>query len=216
MEAIERLYRERLAEQVERLADHSLRGETCVKAVDYLRQAGAKALARSAYREAATRLEQALGALARLPEGRPTIEQAIDLRLELRNALFALKESQRIFDVLREAETLARAIGDRRRLGRVSAYLTNYYSRAGQHDRAVASGRQALAIAGEADDVGLQVAAICHLAQTYRVLGDLPGAISLFQSNIQALDGDRLLERFGLPWQPSVFCRAFLTGVSPN
>ena len=44
VEAIEALYPERLAEHVERLAHHALRGEVWEKAVAYLRQAGAKAM----------------------------------------------------------------------------------------------------------------------------------------------------------------------------
>src|SRR6516162_7658650 len=43
---IERLYPDRLAEHVERLAHHAFRGDLWEKAVTYLRQAGAKALAR--------------------------------------------------------------------------------------------------------------------------------------------------------------------------
>src|SRR5262249_30650850 len=138
VDAIERLYRERLAEQVDRLADHALRGEVWEKAVTYLHQAGAKALARSAVREAVRRLEQALGALARVPESRKTIEQAIDVRLELRNALWSLAWPQpQVFAILSEADALARRIDDRRRLGWVSAHLSNYFLRYGQHDRAV-------------------------------------------------------------------------------
>jgi predicted ATPase/class 3 adenylate cyclase len=49
---IERLHAERLPEQVERLAHHALRGEVWAKAVGYLRQAGLRAVARSAHREA--------------------------------------------------------------------------------------------------------------------------------------------------------------------
>ena len=52
VEAIETLYSDRLAEQVERLAHHAFRGELWEKALTYLRQAGAKAEARSAHREA--------------------------------------------------------------------------------------------------------------------------------------------------------------------
>jgi len=43
---------ERVAEQVERLAHHALRGEMWDKAPAYCRQAGEKALTRSAQREA--------------------------------------------------------------------------------------------------------------------------------------------------------------------
>ena len=57
-----------------------LYGASCGrKAVTYLRQAGAKALARSANREAVACFEQALTALRHLPESRETLEQAIDL-----------------------------------------------------------------------------------------------------------------------------------------
>ena len=210
VDAIERLYPERLAEQVERLADHALRGEVWEKAVAYLRQAGIKALARSAYREAVRRLEQALGALAHLPENPQTIEQAIDVRLELRNPLWTLGEHQRVFDILDEAGTLARALDDRRRLGWVSAHLTNYFPRQGQHGRAIESGRQALAIAQDVDDVGLRVVTTCHLGQARRVLGDHPEAIALFRDNVETLRGDRLFERFGLAFLPSVQSRGWL------
>src|SRR6266496_4250111 len=47
-------------EQVERLAYHALRGEVWDKALAYCRQAGEKALARSAHREAVASFEQAL------------------------------------------------------------------------------------------------------------------------------------------------------------
>ena len=82
------LYPERLAEHVERLAHHALRGEAWEKAVAYLRQAGAKAMARSAYREAAAGFEQALAALRHLPESRARTEQAIDLHLDASGALW--------------------------------------------------------------------------------------------------------------------------------
>jgi predicted ATPase len=52
LEALERLSADRVADQVERLGDHAFRGQVWDKAVAYLRQAGAKAIARSANREA--------------------------------------------------------------------------------------------------------------------------------------------------------------------
>ena len=59
-EAIETLYPERLTELVECLAHHAFAGRALGKALTYLRQAGAKAAARSALREAASYFEQAL------------------------------------------------------------------------------------------------------------------------------------------------------------
>ncbi len=78
METIERLYPDRLTEHVERLAHHAVRGEAWEKAVAYLYQAGAKALARSAHHEAVTYFEQALAALPHLPESRETLKQAME------------------------------------------------------------------------------------------------------------------------------------------
>jgi hypothetical protein len=49
-------------------------------------------MVQSAYHEAVTSFEQALAALAHLPERRDTIEQAIDLRCDLRNVLLPLNE----------------------------------------------------------------------------------------------------------------------------
>src|SRR5262245_36178819 len=95
VEALEALAGDRVAEgasgrspdQVERLAHHALRGEVWDTVLTYSRQAGEKALTRSAHREAVGYFEQALSALPHLPETCDTHEQAIDLRLALRTAL---------------------------------------------------------------------------------------------------------------------------------
>jgi predicted ATPase len=107
VEALEGLAPDRLVEQVERLAHHALRGEVWDKALAYCRQAGEKAMARSAYREAVGYFEQALSALQHLPEQRDTSEQAIDLRLALYSALRPLGNFGRLLAPLREAEPLA-------------------------------------------------------------------------------------------------------------
>jgi class 3 adenylate cyclase/tetratricopeptide (TPR) repeat protein len=147
VEAIEGLSPERLTEHVDRLAHHALRGEVWDKTLAYSRQAGAKAMARSAYREAVTCFEQALAALAQLPERRDTLEQAIDLRFDLRNALQPLGEHTQIFDCLHAAEPLAERLGDPQRLGRLACYLCFYFSVMGEHDRAIAAGQRALGLA---------------------------------------------------------------------
>ena len=52
VDAIERLYPDRLGEHVERLAHHAFRADLRGKAMRYLQQAGIKAVARSAHQEA--------------------------------------------------------------------------------------------------------------------------------------------------------------------
>jgi hypothetical protein len=65
-----------------------------------------KAIAGSANREAVAHFERALAALEHLPEGHKTCEAAIDLQLDLRNALWPLGEFGRIFDCVRDAKTI--------------------------------------------------------------------------------------------------------------
>src|SRR6266852_5061801 len=110
VEVLEALASDRVAEQVERLVHHALRGEVWAKALAYCRQAGEKTMTRSAHREAVGSFEQALSALPHLPETHDTREQAIDLRLTLRTALWPSGDSRRILATLREAESLAEAL----------------------------------------------------------------------------------------------------------
>ena len=138
---------DRLTEQVERLAHHALRGEVWDKALAYFRQAGEKAMARSAHREAARYFEQALGALAHLPQERDTREQAVDLRLALCWALRLLGDLERVPVYLREAEALATALDDPRRLAQVSIALSGHFRSMGADDQAITAAQQALALA---------------------------------------------------------------------
>jgi predicted ATPase len=127
VEALEALAGDRRDDQVDRLGQHAVRGEVWDKAVAYGQQAGEKALARSAHREAVGSFEQALRALAHLPETRGTREQAIDLRLALRTALYPSGDAGRILAVLREAEALAEALADHHRLGQVLLLMSQHF-----------------------------------------------------------------------------------------
>jgi tetratricopeptide (TPR) repeat protein len=209
--ATERLYPDRLAEQVERLAHHAFRGELWEKAVPSLRQAGAKAAARSADREAVGYFEQALVALQRLPDSRETIEQAIDLRFDLRNVLYPLGESGRILDCLRQTVPLAEALNDRRRLVQVAGYMAACLRELGDLDDALVSAQRAWAIATALKDVGLQVAANAYLGDVYLLaLSDYRRAAEVFRWSVEALHGMPLRQRFGTASIQSVYSRAHL------
>jgi len=113
--SLEALFPDRLAEQVDRLAHHAVRGEVWEKAVPYCRQAGTKALERSASREAVAAFEQALVALQHLSDSATTRVQAIDLRFDLRHALHPLGESRRSIEYLRQADAVVRGSSQGRR-----------------------------------------------------------------------------------------------------
>jgi class 3 adenylate cyclase/tetratricopeptide (TPR) repeat protein len=211
VEALEALAGDRVAEQIERLAHHALRGEVWDKALAYCRQAGEKAMARSAYREAVGSFEQALSALPPLPETRDTHEQAIDLRLALRSALLPSGDSGRILAALREAEALAAALDDPRRLGRVLIFQSAHFRAMGMHDQAIAAAQRALALATAGGEVVLLVLANQQLGMAYQLQGDYRRAIACFRQTVVSLDGARRYERFGEVFLPAVRSRANLT-----
>ena len=183
------------------------------KAVVYCRQAGAMAMCRSAYREAVTYFEQALEALQHLPVGLDTQAQAIDLRLELRNALYPLGEIERILVSLQDAAALAEALGDQHRLGWVSAYLLNHFVLAAEPDHALASGQRALAIGVALGDVSLTAVVQNYLGFVYRSLGDYRQAAEYFRKNMVLLHDALLYECLGLPGLASVHSLGGLTHV---
>jgi class 3 adenylate cyclase/tetratricopeptide (TPR) repeat protein len=188
VEALEALAGERVAEQVDRLAHHALRGEVWAKAVTYGQQAGARANDRAAFREAVAAFEQALQALAHLPEDGETRRLAIELRLALGSPLFRLGEYRRDLTVLREAEILARTLDDRGRLGRVLAQMTAVLRLTGDLDGAIAAGRQALELAAALGERALQAHASSTLGHAYRATGDLRQAAELLRRSVEATD----------------------------
>jgi class 3 adenylate cyclase/tetratricopeptide (TPR) repeat protein len=210
VEAIEGLYADRLAEHVERLAHHALRGEVWDKAAHYLRQAGKKAALRSANREAVGYFEQALDALRQLPESGATIEQAIDLRFDLRLSLFALGKLGRTLEYLEEAEALATRLGDRRRLGQVCCYMSNYFRLTGEHQRAVEAGERALTLAESLGDFHLRTLATYYVGLAWYALGDSRRAIGFLEKNVESLEGDLAFERFGMAAPTSIVSRVWL------
>jgi class 3 adenylate cyclase/tetratricopeptide (TPR) repeat protein len=206
VEALEALAGERVSEQVERLAHHALRGGVWDKAVSYGRQAGEKALGRSAHREAAGYFEQALSAFPHLPEQLDTIEQAIDLRLALRTALMPSGDLGRVLVCLRETE----ALDDPRRLGQVSVSLANIFWLRGAYDQAITAAWRALALATAGGDVGLHAVANLYLGFAYHAQGDYYGAIDCLAQTMTFFGVARRRERLGVPILPAMGSRGWL------
>jgi class 3 adenylate cyclase/tetratricopeptide (TPR) repeat protein len=188
VEALETLAGDRRDEQVERLAYHALRGEVWDKAVTCCQQAGARAYDRAAFHEAVASFDQALQALAHLPEDSDTRGLAIELRLALAWPLTALGEHRRRLALLGEAEALARALDDRARMVRVLAEMAHVLRMMGDYDGGMAAGRQALELAAELGNSALQGQAFYFLGQTYFAIGDFGRAAELLRRNVEAAD----------------------------
>jgi tetratricopeptide (TPR) repeat protein len=188
VEALEALAPDRMAEQVDRLAHHALRGEVWDKAVPYCQQAGARAHDRAAFGEAVAHFEQALQALAHLPEDGDTRVLALDLRLALGRPLTSLGETGRRLALLGEAEALARALDDRARLGLVLARMAQVRRVTGDPDGAMAAGQQALELAAALGNSALQANASYNLGQVYTAMGDFGRAAELLRRSVEAAD----------------------------
>jgi class 3 adenylate cyclase/tetratricopeptide (TPR) repeat protein len=211
VDAIETLHRERLGEQIERLAHHALRGDLQERAVHYLRQAGLKADARSASQDALAYFEQALGLLEALPESPSRLEQAFDIRLELRPALNHLGEIRPTPERLREAETLAERLNDDRRRGWACAFVTNVHNNLGELDEALVTGARALEIAGRFGDLRLRILATSYLEQAYYLRGEYERVVELATDNLATLPADWVHEYFvGVATPPSIWNRGWL------
>ncbi|HSR10898.1 MAG TPA: hypothetical protein VLS90_05600, partial [Thermodesulfobacteriota bacterium] len=210
LDTLEGVHGERASEHVEQMAYHALRAERWESAFHYYRQAGRKAVARSASQEAVSCFEHSLEALRYLPETPLLMEQGIDVRFELRTALLPLGDIARILRYLQEAEALARNLKDQRRLGWVSTYMTIYYLTSGKSGQALAAGQRAKAIADDLGDEALRVVADAYIAWTYRDRGNYREAEELSWKAAKALKGDRVSERFGQVALPAVFVRMTL------
>jgi class 3 adenylate cyclase/tetratricopeptide (TPR) repeat protein len=186
--ALEALAPERLAEQVERLVHHTLRGELWDKALMYGQQAGARAWNRAAFREAVAYGDQTLQALAHLPECGDTRKLAIELRLALGGALRALGEYGRCLAVLGEAETLARGLNDQARLGSVLTDIARVLRLTGDPNGAVEAGWQARELAAALGESALQGQASFNLGQAYYAIGDFGRAAELLRGNVEGAD----------------------------
>jgi class 3 adenylate cyclase/tetratricopeptide (TPR) repeat protein len=210
VDGIETLHRDRLGEQIERLAYHAVRGELREKAGHYLRQAGLKAAARSALPDARAWLEQALVTFDALPESPSTLEQAFDIRLELRPVLTQLDEVPRTLGRLHEAGALAERLNDDRRRGRVCALMALIHDLLGELDEALVTGTRALAIARGLEDLELRILATTYLGQVHYHRGEYERVVELATDNLAVLPAHWVYESFGLSAPASVYNRSYL------
>jgi hypothetical protein len=94
-------------DHLEKLAHHAFQGELRDKAAICLREAGAKAVSLSSFRNAVLYFEQALEALRHLPKTSGNLRNAIDVRIDIRNALFILGDFRQGSEYLEEAKEAA-------------------------------------------------------------------------------------------------------------
>jgi tetratricopeptide (TPR) repeat protein len=210
VQAIEGLYPDRLNEQVNRLAHHALNGEIWEKAIAYSRTAGMRAAGHGAYKEAADCFERALVASARLPQDRRVIEEDVELRFALRNALWPAGEFDRILPHLREAIRGSDALADEPRIARSCSFMSQYFWIVSDYQNAIESGLRAETIGRAHNDLSLQISTNLHLGLAHHALGDYLKSIEVLGRNVELLKEKLVNEHFGLAALPSVYSRTWL------
>jgi tetratricopeptide (TPR) repeat protein len=211
--ALENIIGSNLQDHIETISQHAYRGELWEKAVAYSWRSGEKASQRSANQEAREFFQTGLRALEHLPQSRANLQQAIDLRLELRNPLYILGEFDELHRCLREAEAIAQRISDDRRLGQVFNLLTSYYGLVGKHDRSIDFGTRGLQI--NRDDVELNTATNYYMGAEYQHVGQYDRSIAFLRRALSVTEEERFkYERFGTAFVLSVSCRIWLAQSS--
>jgi DNA-binding SARP family transcriptional activator len=199
-ESLENVSGADLAAHALALGHHYRMGRVWDKAVAHLHAAGCQAAARSAHHEALVCFDEALHALRQLPAGREVMDRDLDLRIDLRQSLYPLGRITELRDHLHEAERLAETLEDRRRLGQVSAYVSNHAWITGDLPRALLSGRRALALAEGRADRWLIVEANLRLGQVHWSLGQYRDAVAFFET---ATEPDGAGDPTDLPGRPA-------------
>jgi class 3 adenylate cyclase/tetratricopeptide (TPR) repeat protein len=193
VQGIERLHADRLAEEVEVLAHHAVRAKLGAKAVRYLRQAGAKAGARSANREAIRLFETALDLLAEAPETADSLSDSLDVRIALGPALMAVHgtEAEAVRACYHRALELVDRLGDMSRRFPVLWGLWFVAFMRGQYQEAHASAQQLLSAAQAGADTGRLLEAHHSLWATLTAMGQPAAAVTHAERGIALYDRDR-------------------------
>jgi hypothetical protein len=137
------------------------------------------------------------------------LNRAIDLRVDLRGALFPLGDIERGLIYLREAEELACRLDDPRRLGWISAYTINQLWMTGDSTESTASGERARAIGEKLGDRQLQLVATYYLGTAAMTRGDYRLTEELFRRVADWVANDPM-ERCGMTGFPAAICRAYM------
>jgi len=111
---------------------------------------------------------------------------------------------------LREAEALATALDDSRRLAQVLSPLSLHCCIDGEYDQALVVARRALELAMASGEVVRQAGANDFLGRAYFHQGNYRQAIDCFTQEVAALAGRPSHERFGGIFLPAVQARAWL------
>jgi tetratricopeptide (TPR) repeat protein len=183
-DTLEAIYGDRLHEQLEPLAHHAYRGEQWEKAVRYARLAGDEAGARSAHHQVIALYQQAIHALAHMPEARGSLLSELELRQGLRSAQLAVGDLDAIPANLHRALALADMLDDDGRRAKILNTLAHYHWSIRDLPRALELCQRALGIAERVAEVQLTAWTRFILGEVHWARGEYRTAVELFRRNL--------------------------------
>jgi len=137
--------------------------------------------------------------------------EEIDLRFNMRAALFPLGRHDEWAEHIRKAKDLSKEIGDDIRLASSYNFLSTHFWIRGQHKEAISLCEDALSLAESIGDFPVLITSMFHLGVPLLYTGQYQRQVKLHREIAQKLSGDFAFERYGLAALPSVLSRAFLS-----
>jgi DNA-binding SARP family transcriptional activator/predicted ATPase len=191
--ALEDLYSEHAGDIAVQLARHYQEARITEKAVDYLRQAGERAVQLSAYEEGPTHLTRGLALLATLPDSPERAEQELALQLALGQAWQGVKGPQAptAKEAFSRARELCQEVGKTAQMCRVLGDLAVHHYVRSEHQRALEYGEQALSLAQQANDPLLVTLGHWYLGVVLFCLGDYTVSLAHMEQIISFYDPEQ-------------------------
>ena len=169
-DAVEHIYADRIEEQYELLAHHYALSEHWEKAVHFGRLAAEKAHNLSQFQQAVTNYEQTAEWLQKLPEDKNRQESLADIQMEICWSYIGLGQFDKAEAVGLQAETTAKVLDDRVRLGKTYVGMGTSYIYRGNFEKTEHYTLQAVEyLEGTGEERELAIANIllgtCYLGQ---------------------------------------------------
>jgi len=207
---IETRFADRLAEYIDRLADHAFMAELWEKAIPYQLRSCRRAVRRGANQDAIGIYQRGLETLSHWPASAAKTKAEIDFRLIVVIALEPLGKHRLIADVLREARNLADASSDPLRNAAVNCQLAVALWRIGEHESAMEAAKAANSIAQKIADPALTFASLHHIGIVLHETGAYRESIEIHEKCFAFETPELDVRRAGWAAYPSVVLRTFL------
>jgi DNA-binding SARP family transcriptional activator/predicted ATPase len=189
---LEELHGDQASEIAVQLAWHFQEAGIAEKAIDYLRQAGERAVQLSAYQEGIAHLTRGLALLMALPDSPERAQQELALQLALGIAWITTSapapEMEKAYTRARE---LCQQMGETSQLCRVMGELSIFYYVRAEHQRARELGEEALNLAQQAEDPLLVALGHWHLGVILFCLGEYTTALGHLERVIAFYNPER-------------------------